>query len=337
MKFDINAFDFLNGEEFEPGWANLGQSDLDAITNTLLSGELAGEAGLVLSTVDAFFSTMDKLKPAVIGEYKPEDLLGVHADEMGLLDVVLGPAIFRDEYGMPVVKTGSNLFALGITGSSAKAGDLEGDIEVLEIGDEKILVVAMDCLVDGLDETLSISFVLAGDDDTRPTKAKVKRAIKEGTLAELLKPVPTGGGFVKMNDLQEKTEYLVTAIEERPTHEEYGRSWSITLEGVGNVVSKGKQFEKGLAQNAAIYKKLIAGGQSLTLLVSSIKEIPSGIQVRAGFFKRAPKPEYAFKSQMKSAELKSAEVQEVKAISPAIEVESVLVSDEQKELAEVSY
>ena len=40
---------------------------------------------------------------------------------------------------------------------------------------------------------------------------------------------------------------------------------------------------------------------------------------------------------MKSAELKSAEVQEVKAISPAIEVESVLVSDEQKELAEVSY
>ena len=27
----------------------------------------------------------------------------------------------------------------------------DGDIEVLEIGDEKILVVAMDCLVDGLD------------------------------------------------------------------------------------------------------------------------------------------------------------------------------------------
>ena len=45
----------------------------------------------------------------------------------------------------------------------------------------------------------------------------------------------------------------MTAIEYAPPDEE-GRSWSITLEGVGNVVSKGKQFEKGLAQNAAIYK-----------------------------------------------------------------------------------
>ena len=333
MKFDLSAFEFLNGEEFPPGWSNLGQTDLDKITNDLLSGDLAEEAAPVLNTVDAFFSTIEKLKPAIIdGEYNAEDLLGIHADEMGLLDVVLGPAVFQNEEGNPVIKTGSNLFALDIKGTSATCGNLEGDIEVIEVGDDdkKILVVALDCLIDGQEDTLNISFILTGDDDTRPTKAQVKKAIKGGTLPSLLKPVPTGGGFIKMNDLQEKTEYLVTAIEERPTHEEYGRSWLITLDGLGDIISKGKRFEKGLAQSAGIYKKMLAAGQPLTLLVSSIKEISSGVQVSAGFFKRAPKPAYVYKPVMKSAA-----VAEPAALAPAIEVETVVVPDEQEVLAGV--
>lgn len=324
MKFDLNTFAFLNGEEFTPGWSNIGTSDLDQVTEALLAGDMAEEAAPVISAVDALFGTLTKMQPAIIGEYQAENLLGIHADEMGLMDVVLGPAIFQDENGNPVIKTGGNLFALQIDGASATCGQLEGDIEVTEVGDDdkKIVVVAMDCLVDGQDDTLSISFVLTGDNDTRPTKAAIKKAIKSGTLPSLLKPVPTGGGFIKMNDLSERTEYLVTAIEERPTHEEYGRSWLISLAGLGDVISKGKRFEKDLAQNAGIYKKRLASGQPLTLLVSSIKEIPSGIQVSAGFFKRAPKPEIAFKPAIKSAA-----VAETPALSPAIEVESVLIPE----------
>jgi hypothetical protein len=335
MQFNLDAFGFLNGEEFTPGWSNLGQFELDAITSTLLSGDLAEEAGAVINTVDTFFSTLDKLKPAIVGEFDEANLLSIHADEMGLMDVVLSFGVFQDENGLPVIKSGSNLFSLNIDGSSATAGNLEGDIEVLEVGedDRKIVVVALDCLIDGSEETLSIPFVLTGSDETRPNKALIKKAIKSGALASLLKPVPTGGGFTKMNDLKERTEYRVLSIEERPVHEEYGRSWLIELEGVGNIISKGKRFEKGLAQNAGIYQKMLAAGQPLTLLVSSIKEIASGTQVQAGFFKRAPKPEFVYKPVLKSA----APVNDF-ALAPAIEVETVVIPDEQTSLmATASY
>lgn len=324
MKFDLNLFSFLNDQEFDAGWTNLGQSDLDAITNEIFESGSAEEGSAVLSAIDEFSTVLTKMQSAIVGEYHPESLLGIHADEMGLLDVVLGPAVFQNEDGSPVIKTGDNLFAVDFTKGAVTCGELSGDLAVVEVGDDgkKVAVLALDVFATDDETIISISCVLAGDEESRPTIGRIKKAITNGTWPTLLKPIPKGGGFIKMNDLKPKTEYLVTALEERPTHEEYGRSWTITLAGVGDVISKGKRFEAGLAQNATRYKKLLADGKPLTLLVSKVEKIASGIQVSAGFFKRAPRAEFAFKPA-----LKSAAPAELPALGHAIEVESVLIPE----------
>jgi hypothetical protein len=138
-----------------------------------------------------------------------------------------------------------------------------------------------------------------------------KKAVKDGDIASYLKAVPQGGDWLSMNDL-ELGEYALLSIVEREPHAEYGRSWLMTLEGVGDVISKGKRFEKSLGQKAQMYQKFLAMKKPVTLLVSSKKEVTGGTQVNAGFFLREPrgdrmvsgKPEELRSAAVEPAELK---------------------------------
>ncbi len=292
MKYDVEAFSFLQEREFAPGWGSVSQAELEDTISSLISEGITNEdAPEVFETVESYLALLDQLKPGAIVEFSNADILTVHADENGLLDVVLGPAIFKGENDTITLKVGSNLISVKLSGTTAKCGTLEGDIEVIEEKPDNkpsYLVVSLDHYQESTETSIQIPVILENAEEVE--KAKFKAALKKGNIAGFLKPIPQGGNWISMNDLDEGKEYRLIGIEERDPHAEYGRSWLMTLEGVGDVISKGKRFQRALIQKAGIYKKLLSMGKPVTLLISSKKDLGDGkTQVQAGFFAREPR------------------------------------------------
>jgi hypothetical protein len=311
MKFDVSAFSFLTEQEFSPGYGNVSQGDLQAQMMSAMALGLDPAELPEIAVIELFDTLIEKLKPSVTGTYDENHVLTVKADANGMIEQVYGPAIFKKD-GEIVVKVGANLFPLTIKGTEASVGELLGDVEVLERdgrnedgAEEKYLAVSWDVYFPApLDETVEIPFVLDGENKTN--KAKFKQALKQGDITPYLREAGTGGNWVSMNDL-EIGEYEMTALVANDPHPEYGVSWTMTLAGVGDVRSKGKQFHSKLAIRAPKLMALLKAGQPVTLLVSSKKELSQGIQVNADFFIRPPKADRLVKAAKPVADLKPAQ------------------------------
>lgn len=322
MRFDVASFSFLNEQEFMPGYSTVSQEDLQNQMMSALALGLAPEELPEIGVIELFDSLVEALKPSAVGTFDSSNVLTVKADSNGMVEAVYGPAIFRHD-GKLVVKVGSNLFPLAIQGTEAKGGSLVGDIEVVEKDgrgddgqDEKYLSVSWDVYFAApIDQTLEIPVVL--DSENKTNKAKFKQALKAGDVAQFVREASSGGDWVSMNDL-EIGEYALTKLVANDPHPEYGVSWTMTLEGVGDVRSKGKQFHRKLLIRAPKLMALLNAGHPVTLLISSKKEVSQGIQVNADFFTRHPKADRLVKGAKPVVELKSAAPSE----SPALMLEA---------------
>ena len=309
MKFDATTFSFLNEMDFLPGFSNVSQQDLQNQVMQAMSLGIDISELPEVGVIEAFDTILKGLAPAIVGEFDETNVLSVKADPNGMVEAVYGPAIFGSEDGTMVLKCGQNLYKFTHKGTEGACG-LTGDIEVVEKegkGEdgqpETYLSVSFDVyLPNPIDQTIEIPLIL--DAGKKVTKGKFKQDIKAGNIAQYLKGVPTGGNWVGMNDLA-IGEYLMSGLEENSPSAEYGRSWTMTLEGVGGVRSKGKQINLKLANRAPKLIKLIELGHPVTLLISSKTELSQGIQVKADFFTREPHPD-RMAAQVKPAELKSA-------------------------------
>lgn len=329
MKFDATTFSFLNEQEFMAGYSSVSQHDLQNQVMEAMALGLSPDDLPEIRVIEAFDTIINGVAPALIGEFDGENVLAVKADANGMVEAVYGPAIFRGEDGGLVLKCGANLCAFTHKGTEGVCGSLTGDIEVVEKegrsedgGAETYLSVSFDVyLAAPIDETIEIPFIL--DADSKVSKGKFKQDLKAGKIAQYLRPVPSGGNWVSMNDL-ELGEYALTALEENPPHAEYGRSWTMTLEGVGSVRSKGKQFQQKLVSRAPKLMRLLELGHPVTLLISAKNELSQGIQVKADFFTREPNPS-RLAATAKSAALKSAVVD-----VPALALKSAEVIEEEE-------
>jgi hypothetical protein len=286
MKINVETVSFLNDLPSLVGpWAQVTGDDCRQVIDTYL------EMGISADEAAATFDAIDKLEgfvaAAASGAAQPDYWLSVHIDESGLIDKAFGPCVMANDNGQQVLVIGQTQYPIAIKGLSATVGELEGDIEVAEIdgvGDDgkpiKFLAASIDF------ELLSIPIILQ---KVGLTKAQFKTGLKAGQVGQYLK-VAGAGNWVSMNEL-ELGEYLVSGLVENPVHSEYGRSWTMTLEGIGEVRSKGKRFESILTMRAGVFMKLLANGRPLTLCVSSKEQLTQGMRVDAGFFMRAPNPE----------------------------------------------
>jgi hypothetical protein len=333
MKFDATTFSFLNEQEFMHGYSNVSQQDLQNQVMEAMALGMAPEELPEIAVIEAFDTIINGVAPAIIGEFDGDNVLAVKADANGMVEAVYGPAIFRSEEGNLVLKCGANLYSFTHKATEGVCGNLTGDVEVIEKegkgedgGVENYLSVSFDVyLAAPIDETIEIPLIL--DAESKVSKGKFKQDLKAGKIAQYLKPVPSGGNWVSMNDL-ELGEYAITKLEENAPHPEYGRSWTMTLEGVGAVRSKGKQFQQKLATRAPKLMRLLEIGHPVTLLVSAKNELSQGIQVKADFFTREPNPN-RLAATAKPAALKSAAVD-----VPAFALKSAEVVEEQGHLVE---
>ena len=332
MKFDATTFSFLNEQDFAPGYANVSQQDLQNQIMQSMALGLDPEQLPEIAVIEAFDSIINGVGPAIIGEFDGDNVLAVKADSNGMVEAVYGPAIFKTEDDGLVLKCGQNLYSFSHKATEGVCGSLTGDIEVIEKEgkgedgqDENYLSVSFDIyLAAPIDETIEVPLIL--DAGSKVSKGKFKQDLKAGKIAQYLKPVPSGGNWVSMNDL-DIGEYSLTKLEENTPHAEYGRSWTMTLEGVGDVRSKGKQFQQKLASRAVKLIRLLEMGQPVTLLISAKNELSQGIQVKADFFTREPNPNrLAAMAKPATATLKSANVVDVPALEPMdVDVQGQLV------------
>lgn len=299
MYFNEETFGWLgdDGQMF-PGWTNFDAIELESKLTELISNgiteEMAPQIYKSVETLDLFLKG--------VGLEAPEQVLSAVADENGLIEKILGPAIFADtdEAGNPtsiILKVGNEKIPVSLNGTEATIGNLSGDIEIEEkesTDDDgnatKFLTASFEVFFEANEQTATISVVLSKDSTL--SKAQFKQLLKKGNVvkvAEHLKPIPTGESFKKLREL-ELGEYRVSDIEENKPHPEYGRSWKIVLEGVGAVISSGKRLTKILTDNAQMYQAFLKAGQPLTFIISSKKELSQGIQVNCGFFTREPNP-----------------------------------------------
>ena len=291
MKFDVSTFSFLNEQDFTPGYSNVSQADLQQQVMDAMALGLAPEDMPEVAVIESFDYLLQQMKPACLGDFDDSYVLGVKADENGMVEQVYGPAVLSNEDGAIIIKAGANQFPLTINGTSATCGSLSGDIEVVEKGEapNQYLSVSFDVYLPApIDQGIEIPFVL-DKDAAIPAKGKFKQDLKAGAIAQYLRKAGQGGSWVGMNDLS-IGEYAVTALAENEPHPDYGRSWTMTLEGVGDVRSKGKQFQSKLAIRAPKLMKLLELGQPVTLLISGKKQLEQGVQISADFFTRPPLP-----------------------------------------------
>ncbi|MEM6838829.1 MAG: hypothetical protein AAF609_18485 [Cyanobacteria bacterium P01_C01_bin.120] len=348
MRFDAKTFPFLNDDgQYLPGWTNLEFNDLKAYIDDLIAQEIsdadAPDVFKAVEAMDAFLVMVGVIEPT-------EAILSIKIDDNGLLETVVGPAIYaetaenedgkQERTGGMVCRIGDYSQPVTIKAGSTEAAinGFKGDVSVEERGegDSKYIAVSFGAYVESITDDLEVSFIL--DAKERPeigkiSKGKLKNLVKEGGLVDLLKVVPSGESFVKPRDL-EVGEYSVISIEENEPHPEYGRSWKIVLEGVGPMMSTGKRLETLLASNALIYQKYLNAGKPLTFLISSKKEMSQGIQVNCGFMKREPRADRLVKAAKPAAAVASAPQASLpKASQTTVEAKAEPV--EQKELEHV--
>lgn len=298
MKFDVDAFSFLQDNEYGKGYSTVTRDELEGAISALIADGIGAEdAPEIFKSVETYLYFLDQIKSGAIGEVST-DALVIKCDDESIIEQVYGPAIFKGEDGVPVMRVCNDFYKLEFDGSDLTCGIATGEVGVEERdgkdengNDIKNLVINFDGYFDVVDQSFEIPFIL--ETSTGHQKNKVKSWLKKGELAkvsELLKAPPSGGSWTSLNDL-ECGEYSVYDIQENEPHPEYGRSWLILLEGIGPVMSKGKRLENVLARNAKIYAKTLKANKPLTFNVSSKEEVGGGIRVNCGFFSRSPKPE----------------------------------------------
>jgi len=289
MKFDTNAFSFLNDDnQYTHGWNNVTHEELKLTLEYLIAQGFGREdAPNVFAVIEAFNAFMDS-----IGLSDTTDpVMGVKIDEGGLLEQVNGPAIFASDAG-PVLKVGNYKIPITINGDKASVASLKGDIVVAENGDkDKYRSVTWEFFSEVLGDNIEVSFVL--DSKQRPeiaklSKGKLKQIVNEGGLTDLLRAISSDGSFLKPRDL-DVGEYSVVSITRNKDHAEYGPSWKIVLEGVGPMMTTG-HLNNSLLTMAGIYTKWLSMGKPLTFAISGKTKTPQGVAVSCGFFKRPPNP-----------------------------------------------
>lgn len=300
MKFDVDAFSFLQDNEYPEGYTTITKQELtDTLTQLMDAGIIQEDAPEVFKAVETYLLFLGQISSACIGGAPSDDALTVKCDSEGLIEQVYGPAIFQNEDGdVPTMRVSNDFYVLQFDGMDVTCGTAVGDINVEERDgkdedgkDIKILSITFEGYFDEIESGFEVGFIL--DKELTPGKPKIKKWLKDSSLAEfnqILKPAPSGRRWIKLDDL-ELGEYRVYNIEEQKPHPEYGRSWLIFLEGVGPCISKGNRLEETLARNAKIYEKTLAANRPLTFNVSSKEQLSQGMRVNCGFFSREPKPE----------------------------------------------
>ena len=297
MKFDAESFDFLQDSIEEPGYTTISKAELsDSLASLLSNGFTEEDAPDVFKAVETYMHFLNEIQTGFAGDAVSEDALTVKCDEMGVIEQVYGPAIFKGENGIPVLRVCNDFYNLVFSGSDVTCGIAVGEasVEDRETKDEdgndtKVVQITFDGYFDLTDSSFEVPFILDGQ--VALPKAKVKKLFKDGKLSDinnLLKEPPSGSGWTSLNDI-EIGEYRVFNIEEQKPHPEYGRSWLIFLEGIGPVMSKGARLESNLARKFAIYSKTLAANKPLTFAVSSKEPVSGGMRVNCGFFSREPR------------------------------------------------
>lgn len=182
MKFDVSTFSFLNEQDFTPGYSNVSQADLQQQVMDAMALGLAPEDMPEVAVIESFDYLLQQMKPACLGDFDDSYVLGVKADENGMVEQVYGPAVLSNEDGAIIIKAGANQFPLTINGTSATCGSLSGDIEVVEKGEapNQYLSVSFDVYLPApIDQGIEIPFVL-DKDAAIPAKGKFKQDLKAG-------------------------------------------------------------------------------------------------------------------------------------------------------------
>ncbi|NER80787.1 MAG: hypothetical protein F6K42_14690 [Leptolyngbya sp. SIO1D8] len=312
MKINAETFSFLEGgESLIPGWNNIGHQELEQMMSELIEQEITpDDAPDVFKAIEVIDSLLKGL-----GQEGADQVLGIFVDEAGLIDKVLGPAVFADEDKVGcVLKIGSELVPVSFNKLQAAIGELTFDVSVAErkIKDEdgneiNSFEVSLDTYLEVVDEEISLPLILNSEAIQGMKKTKFKNLLNSNkNIAEYLQHPSEGGVYRKIKEL-ENGEYALVGIEENKPHAEYGRSWLVTLEGVGKVFTGGKQLHSTLSKLGEVYKKRLEGGSTFTFTVNNKTMKNGDVIPRGGIFTRPPRPDRLVKVAKPVQGLKSAE------------------------------
>lgn len=300
MEFNAESLTLVQDiPNLKPKYNNLSLDDLNSVI------ERYEAAGVDRSEIEDMCNVVDMFSMFVMGiagtqdDFNLGEVLTVKLDSDMMVERVYGPAIFSDDDGNLILQIGNNRVPATLEGAKLKCGTFSGDVEMQEVDgkddhgkDVKLLVVKWWIYQDDWTEEMngiSIPFVL--DRTASLTKAAFRKALSQGDIGKFVAVAGKGGNYIKLDEL-DIGEYRILEIEENDPHPEYGRSWTLTLDGVnGKVNSKGKMMERALVQKAAIYQATLKKGKDVTLNFSQKKVLPNGkMQCIAGFFLRPPNP-----------------------------------------------
>ena len=302
--FSLNNLGFVDELDLMQGWNNITLSQLQQYRSELTSSGVTEldlpELFAVLNTIIGFTETCG------ITTINPDpQVLSVVADENGIAENAFGPGIWAltdndgQKTGALALSFGQDQLQIKLESAKgdrkppfsfeAKIGSYSADIEFHQnkndqTGDSWASATA-EFTYEGT--LLPIPIILEKDLEG-VTKAHLKSAWKDGDVAQYVRTAGAGASYMKLKEL-EVGEYSLVDLWENPTHEEYGRSWSLRLEGVPAVVnSGGKRFEATLANLFPLYKKRLSEGKPQSLVISSKKELKQGTMVVAAILDRAP-------------------------------------------------
>ena len=305
MSFGLSDLGWIaDSGEHPSGWSSISFLELEQkLVEMIDDGISDKDSPEIFQSVEDLSLFLESLG---LDPREQEEVLRIEINADGIIERALGPAIFAsvDEDGQRdggvVLKIGQTLLPVVLEDDgSATAGPLKGDLEVSEKegdGGKSYLIVTFDKYYEDQDVSVSVPVIL---EDGEQKKGRFKSEVKAGNLSKYLKPVPTGGGYTLIKNL-EPGQYLLTGLAERDPHPQYGRSWVLQLEGVGSAISSGTDFHGRLAQSAPKWKKMLKKGRHLTFVLSNKREIEQGVVLTCGILEKAPDSSRLVK-QLKSA------------------------------------
>ena len=304
--FSLNNLGFVDELELVQGWNNITLTQIEQYRSELV------ESGVTAADLPELFNTLDSIieftKTCGVIKLNPDpQVLSVIADENGIAENAFGPGIWAmtdadgQKLGALALSFGQDQLPLTIKSETdddgetvfatvASVGKLKADIEFHEnenkVTGKEWVSVSAEFFVNK--KLVPVAVVLEKDLDG-VTKAHLKAAWKSGDFAQYVRTAGAGSDYMKLKELG-VGEYSLVDLWENPTHEEYGRSWSLRLEGVPAVVKSGsKRFEATLANLFPLYKKRLSEGRPQSLVISSKTELKNGaIVVVAAILNRAP-------------------------------------------------
>jgi hypothetical protein len=312
MEFNSESLTLVQDiEGLQPGWNGI---SLDQLQNVLTQYE---ESGTGRNELGELFNAIDMLTYLLsgVGCEDFSNILSAKIDEDFLVERVYGPCIQSDDKGGIVFCSGNIQIPCQLKDGEITIGSLSGDVEISEEKTEsgdKYIKAQWSHLAES--ETIEVYFIL--DKDSSPTKASIKKSLKDGTTAHFLR-VAGAGNFVDVRTLK-RGDYIVKGIEERPVHEQYGRQWNIDLEGIGVIGSRGS-MERSLKTKTPLFLKRIEQGLPVTLFISKVEAIDEKrTRVTADFFTKSPRPELLIAGNAKQPKQITAEPQQKELVGTAV-------------------